>query len=97
MREVMHDEGSEVTEEIKVKKSVKKNKSDEMSIEDLPGVGSATAEKLKEVGYDDLMSIAVTNPSELMEGAGIGDNVAKRIIQVARKNLDIGFESAKNY
>ena len=95
MREVMHDEGSEVTEEIKVKKSVKKNKSDEMSIEDLPGVGSATAEKLKEVGYDDLMSIAVTNPSELMEGAGIGDNVAKRIIQVARKNLDIGFESGE--
>ncbi|MBT3394904.1 DNA repair and recombination protein RadA [archaeon] len=93
MREVIHEDSSEVVEKVKVKEPVKTDKSVEMTIEDLPGVGSATAEKLKEVGYDDLMSIAVASPSELMEGAAIGDNVAKRIIQVARKNLDIGFES----
>ena len=37
------------------------------TIEDLPGVGAATAEKLREAGYNDLVSIAVASPAEIVE------------------------------
>ena len=68
----------------------------ELTIQDLPGVGSATAEKLMESGYTDLMSIAVASPAELVDACGMGDNVAKRIISVARTKLDMGFESGED-
>lgn len=68
----------------------------EFSISDLPGVGSATAEKLIESGFTDLMSVAVASPAELVDACGIGDNVAKRIISVARTKLDMGFETGED-
>ena len=37
----------------------------EMTIEDLPGVGPATAEKLREAGFEELFAIAVMSPMEL--------------------------------
>ena len=37
----------------------------EASIEDLPGVGPATAEKLREAGFEELLAIAVMSPSDL--------------------------------
>src|SRR3989338_9943081 len=77
----------------KMSKKEKDNK--EFAIEDLPGVGVTTAEKLKESGYDNLMSIATASPGELVELTGVGENVAKRIIQVARTKLDIGFETGE--
>ena len=43
----------------------KKEDKQEITIEDLPGVGAATAEKLMEAGYDSLMAIAVASPSEI--------------------------------
>ena len=64
-----------------------------MNIEDLPGVGAATAEKLKEAGYQTLMSIAVASPGELVETAGVGEAVARKMINTARNNLDMGFMS----
>ena len=65
----------------------------ELSIEDLPGVGAATAEKLKDAGYTNLMSMAVASPGELVECAGIGEAVARKMINAARNNLDMGFTS----
>ncbi|MBM4248079.1 MAG: DNA repair and recombination protein RadA [Euryarchaeota archaeon] len=62
----------------------------EKSIEDLPGVGPTTAEKLKEAGYRDLMSLAVASPSDLAEVAEIGEGTAIKIINAARKEADIG-------
>jgi len=56
----------------------------------LPGVGPATAEKLKESGYTDIMSIAVASPKELSEAAEIGEPTAAKIIQKARKMADVG-------
>ena len=61
-----------------------------MTVDDLPGVGPATADKLKEAGYEDLMSIAVTSPSELAEKCDIGEGVAQKIINSARKLADVG-------
>ena len=37
----------------------------EPTVEDLPGVGPATAEKLREAGSEDLLAIAVLSPPEL--------------------------------
>lgn len=74
----------------------KKAEKKEITIMELPGVGAATAEKLKEAGFDNLMAIAVSSPGELVEIAGVGEGVAKRIINVARNNLDMGFETGED-
>ena len=60
------------------------------AIEKLPGVGPATAEKLIEAGFTDLMSIAVSSPQNLAEMADIGVNTAVKIIAAARKEADVG-------
>lgn len=59
-------------------------------ISNLPGVGPATADKLREAGFDDLMAIAVSSPSELAEACEIGEGVAIKIINAARKIADVG-------
>ncbi len=63
---------------------------DVISIEDLPGVGPATAEKLIEAGFTDLMSLAVATPSMLKEIADIGEATAMKIIIAAREAADVG-------
>jgi DNA repair protein RadA len=60
------------------------------SIEELPGVGPATADKLKEAGFSDLMALAVASPQTLADVAEIGATVAQKIIQAAREAVDIG-------
>jgi DNA repair protein RadA len=62
----------------------------ETSLEELPYVGPATAEKLRDAGFNDLMTIAVTSPSTLSEVADIGEGTAIKIINAARKEVDIG-------
>ncbi|MBS3163340.1 DNA repair and recombination protein RadA [Candidatus Woesearchaeota archaeon] len=62
-------------------------------VSELPGVGEATAEKLKDAGFDTLLSIAVSSPSVLAEAAGVGEAVARKMIQTTRSSLDMGFES----
>ena len=68
----------------------------EMQIEDLPGIGAATAEKLKDAGYHDLMSIAVATPGELAESVGMGEASARKVINASRNNLDMGFVSGED-
>ncbi len=63
-------------------------------IENLPGVGEKTAEKLKEAGYVDLMSIAATSAGDLMDAAGVGEETAIKIIAAAREGMEMGFEPA---
>ena len=65
-------------------------KDDDDAIDKLPGVGPATAEKLREAGYIDLMSIAVASPKELADAAEIGDATGTKIILEARKLSDLG-------
>ena len=59
-------------------------------IDDLPGVGPTIAEKLRESGYSDVMSIAVASPRELSDVVDIGETTAAKIIKAARKLADIG-------
>lgn len=69
------------------------NAKKEVLIEDLPGVGAATAEKLVQAGFQDVMSIAVATPGELTEAAGITEATARKMINAARDSLDMGFQS----
>lgn len=68
----------------------KDNNEEEDLIDKLSGVGPATADKLRDAGYVDVMSIAVASPSELSDAAEIGEAVASKIIIDARKQADIG-------
>lgn len=63
-------------------------------VENLPGVGEKTAEKLKESGYDSLMSIAAASIGDLIGAAGLGEETAAKIINAARNKLKMGFEPA---
>ncbi len=65
-----------------------------VSLEDLPGVGTTTAEKLREAGFTSLEAIAVASPGELMDAAGLGETTAGKIIAAARDALEIGYETA---
>ena len=68
-------------------------KKKELTLYDLPGVGAATAEKLQEAGYDTIMSVAVATPGELCEAAGFSEASARKLINFARNNMDMGFTS----
>ncbi|UCD04017.1 MAG: DNA repair and recombination protein RadA [Candidatus Woesearchaeota archaeon] len=65
----------------------------EKSIEDLPGIGAKSAEKLKEAGYDSLTAIAVAPLKELADIGGLGEATAEKIIKIARDSLNMGFKT----
>ncbi|MCX8197324.1 MAG: DNA repair and recombination protein RadA [Candidatus Micrarchaeota archaeon] len=62
-------------------------------LEDLPGIGEVSAEKLRRAGYD-IEKIAASSPHELDEIAEIGVEAAKKAIAAARDSLEMGYESA---
>ena len=59
-------------------------------LEDLPGVGPATAQKMRELGFNTVESIATAAAREL-ESAGIGEKKALEIIRTARSSLSLSF------
>ncbi len=73
------------------------NETKEYKLTDLPGIGPAVSAKLEAAGIYDLMSLAVMSPSDLGETAGVGDAVARKAIQAARKMLDLGFTDALEF
>ena len=68
----------------------------ENGIKELPGVGVATAEKLLMAGFDNLLSIAVASPGQLVEASGVTEATARKIIYAARDKMDMGFESGED-
>ncbi len=65
----------------------------ELGIQDLPGVGAATADKLISGGFDNLMAIAVATPGELVDASGVTETAARKMIQGARSSMDMGFQT----
>jgi DNA repair protein RadA len=65
-----------------------------VELDELDGVGEATAEKLREAGYDSIESLAVATTGELMDAAEIGMRMAVRIINSARDAAKMGYEKA---
>ena len=59
-------------------------------IEDIPGVGPATSEKLKEMGYHTVESLATATIKELTE-AGVGEKQAGKVVAEARDSLALSF------
>lgn len=59
-------------------------------LEDLPGIGPATAQKLKELGYHTIESLAMATAREL-EPAGISEKKAFSIIETARSSIGVSF------
>ncbi len=60
-----------------------------IEIEDVPGIGPKTAEKLKEAGYTTVESIAVAAPQDLAEIAEISEGTCSKIIAEARRMVRI--------
>lgn len=65
-----------------------------VELEDLPSVGEKTAEKLRDAGFADMMRLATTTAKELSVKAEIGEGVAEKVIEAARKSEKIDFETA---
>jgi len=59
-------------------------------LEDLPGIGPATAQKLKEMSFRTIESLAMATAREL-EPAGISEKKAFSIIEEARSNIGVSF------
>ncbi len=60
------------------------------NLEDLPGVGPATAQKLRELGFNTVESLATATIKEL-EPAGISEKKAADLIRVARSSITVSF------
>jgi DNA repair protein RadA len=59
-------------------------------LEDLPGIGPATAQKLQELGFHTVESLAMATAREL-EPAGISEKKAFVIIEAARSSMGVSF------
>jgi len=59
-------------------------------IEDIPGVGPATAEKLREMGFHTVEALATATIKEL-EIAGVGEKQAAKVVAAARDSLALNF------
>src|SRR6056297_2961763 len=62
----------------------------DVNLEELPGVGPATADKLRDAGYTSFQGIAVAASGELSNQADVGESTATDIVQAAREKADIG-------
>lgn len=61
-------------------------------IEDIPGIGPATAEKLRELGFNTVESLATATVKELTQAGG--EKQAAKIITVARDSIATSFVRA---
>ncbi len=73
-----------------VEEEVETQKRKYENLEDLPGVGPATAQKMRELGFNTVESLATAAAREL-ESAGISEKKALEIIRAARSSLSLSF------
>ncbi len=84
----------EIVEKKPAEKKIVEKAEKELALEDLPGVGTATSDKLSESGYKTVESIAVAAVGELMDATGMTESSCKKLIMAASDNMDMGFETA---
>ena len=65
-------------------------------LEDIPGVGPATAATLRQLGYKTVSALATAPLKELVDG-GIGEETAPKIIIAARKAIALEYITAEAY
>ncbi|MCL4379485.1 MAG: DNA repair and recombination protein RadA [Candidatus Marsarchaeota archaeon] len=65
-------------------------------LEDLPGIGPTSAEKLRAAGIDTIEKVAASFPANLSDTCGISQDAAKKAIEAAREATTINYETAKS-
>ena len=88
MSQVLEEEAGESSPEKAEVPSEKRRKYE--FIEDIPGIGPATAEKLKEMGFHTVESLATATIKELSQ-AGVGEKQSAKVIGEARDSLALSF------
>jgi DNA repair protein RadA len=68
----------------------------DFDLKNLPGVGPATANKLKSAGFTTTEALSVTPPKHVAEKTGIGFNTVLNIVKAAREKLGIDFITAED-
>ncbi len=66
-------------------------------LEDLPGIGEATAEKLRGAGIVSIEKVATAAPHEIAEIAGISVEAAKKAIAAAKGAVVVHFQSGEQF
>lgn len=94
-QEIMEDETIMNDDEQQVDENLVEEKEtiDQITINDIPGVGPSTAEKLVESGYDSVISIAVATIGELVDAVGVSETAARKMINFCRNKANMGFET----
>jgi DNA repair protein RadA len=64
-------------------------------LEDLPGIGETTAEKLRQSGFDTLEKIATAAPHDLAEISGISAEAAKKAVQAAKESTTVEYQTGE--
>ncbi len=64
-------------------------------LEDLPGIGPTSAEKLRAAGIDTLEKVAGAFPANISDACGISQDAAKKAIDAAREATTLNYETAK--
>jgi DNA repair protein RadA len=77
--------------------SSKSQEEKEVTLADLPGIGPGSVAKLEAAGIYDLMGVAVLSPASLGELAGFGEASARKVIQAARKMMNLGFSDGLEF
>ena len=88
--ENVENEESQEQEEAEQEETTPKPEKKYMFIEDIPGVGPATSQKLRDIGYHTVESLAMATAREL-EPIGVGEKKAFAIIEAARSSIGINF------
>jgi DNA repair protein RadA len=66
-----------------------------VSLQDIDGVGPATASKLRQIGITTIEALAVTPVREITDKTDIGFEKALQIIQEAKKLVRVDWMTAK--
>lgn len=77
--------------------TITKGKKGEATLEDISGIGPATAKKLEEAGITDLKALATMASGDLAELGEVSEAKAKKIIAIAKSQADLGFETADKF
>jgi DNA repair protein RadA len=70
--------------------NLENNKGAYLTLEAIPGIGPATINKLKEIGFKTIESLSTATVDELVS-AGLGKVIAEKLIEAARKSRAITF------
>ncbi len=65
-------------------------------LEDLPGIGPTSAEKLKAAGFTDIGKVAIASPHELSEASGVSVDAAKKAIEAAKQATTVVYDTAES-